>query len=497
MNKRLILLFFCIGCSCAFFGQSRVIDSLKKVLATSAPDTNRALALNALVAEFVGFNPDSAYFFGKQSLNLAKQLNWTYGLASANHNVAMCLRVKSDYSLALDHYLLALKYWEQLEREKPADATSLQKRKLKTIGNIGLIYSETGDFPQAMSYYFQALKISEKIKDKSSIARNFGNIGGVYVRQKNDEKALEYISKSITLFEELGDKLRVAIGLSNLGGICESMGDHEKALDYSLKALKVFEELGEKNNIAFALGNIGSVYKAGGEYEKALENFRQALKLKEEVGDKNGIAIQCSNLGDLYLQLKKYTEAEKFLKRALALDVAIRSLEGQRDRNKMLSDLYKQTNKPQLALDHFKQYILAKDSISSSENIKRQTQLEMLNEFEKKETAQKSEREKMDAVAKAEREKEKQQQRVILFSVSGFLCLVLCFVFFIWRALAQKKRINSLISRQKQEVEMQKQIVEMKQIEILDSIRYARRIQSALMTPEISIRRILSELNKK
>jgi hypothetical protein len=50
--------------------------------------------------------------------------------------------------------------------------------------------------------------------------------------------------------------------------------------------------------------------------------------------------------------------------------------------------------------------------------------------------------------------------------------------------------------QQKVIIEIQKELVEEKQKEILDSIRYAKRIQDALLTPKTYIERNINRLNK-
>ncbi|MBC7864342.1 MAG: hypothetical protein IAF38_15300, partial [Bacteroidia bacterium] len=54
-----------------------------------------------------------------------------------------------------------------------------------------------------------------------------------------------------------------------------------------------------------------------------------------------------------------------------------------------------------------------------------------------------------------------------------------------------------IITEQKEMVEKQKEMVEEKQKEILDSIRYAKRIQTTLLTSEKYIARKLKIINGK
>ena len=64
------------------------------------------------------------------------------------------------------------------------------------------------------------------------------------------------------------------------------------------------------------------------------------------------------------------------------------------------------------------------------------------------------------------------------------LFVILVFAFYIFRSYKQKKKANEIISIQKKEVEFQKEIIEQKQKEIIDSINYAKRIQQSLMPTE-------------
>jgi Ca2+/Na+ antiporter len=105
--------------------------------------------------------------------------------------------------------------------------------------------------------------------------------------------------------------------------------------------------------------------------------------------------------------------------------------------------------------------------------------------FDKKETEAKAEQDKKDAVT-----------RIVIYSISAGLVLVLLLAVFIFRSYRQKQRANIIIGRQKEEVEKQKQLVEEKQKEILDSIHYARRIQQSLMPTEKYIERTLNRAKR-
>ena len=105
--------------------------------------------------------------------------------------------------------------------------------------------------------------------------------------------------------------------------------------------------------------------------------------------------------------------------------------------------------------------------------------------FDKKESLVKAEQEKKDALAS----QEKHKQSIILFSVVVGLSVVVIFSFFLYRRF-------KLTQKQKHIIEQQKHLVEEKQKEILDSIHYAKRIQSSLMPTEKYIAKSLSRVRK-
>ena len=77
-----------------------------------------------------------------------------------------------------------------------------------------------------------------------------------------------------------------------------------------------------------------------------------------------------------------------------------------------------------------------------------------------------------------------------MLSVIGGLAVVLIFSLFIYRSLLQIKKKNKEITEQKKKIEE-------KQKEILDSIRYAKRIQDAILPREKYISETLKRLMKK
>ncbi|HEX7415012.1 MAG TPA: hypothetical protein VF411_13290, partial [Bacteroidia bacterium] len=103
-----------------------------------------------------------------------------------------------------------------------------------------------------------------------------------------------------------------------------------------------------------------------------------------------------------------------------------------------------------------------------------------------------AEQEKLKAIAL----EEKKRQQVIIFAVVGVLLLVVAFSIVLLRRFRITQKQKKLIEEQKLLVETAYAALHEKNEEVMASIRYAKRIQDALLTPERYIHTALNRLMK-
>lgn len=505
--KQFIVCFTLCFCYFSSLGQLSKIDSLFFLLKKDKEDTTKVIHLNDLSRELMYDKPDTSISICIQAISIAEKLSTSANekiatkgkkeIATAYTIIGIINDGQGDYPKALDYFLKALKINEELN-----DKSGIAKR----LTNIGIVYEELSDYPKSLDNYFRGLKIAEEIGDKNRIATILGNMGTVYRYQVDYTKSLDYYFRALKIDEELGKKDRIASWLGNIGIVYKEQADNEKSktkqhslykksLEYYFKALKLKEELGIKNGIANTLGNIGLVYFLQGDYSIALDYYLRALKLQEELDNKDGIGRNLGNMGLLYTTTGKYQEAFNCLYKALALSDSSGTKNVSKDTYKGLSTLYEKSTIPlhdsirgkllnmeQMrlrSLYYHKRFVNIKDELFSEESKKQLVRKEMNFEFDKKEATAKVEQEKKDTVTK-----------IIIFSISAGFGLVLLLAIFIFRGYRQKQRTNRIISEQKL-------LVEEKQRDILDSIRYAKRIQQSLLPTEKYIERNFSRLKKK
>lgn len=433
----LILLLFFSGTQ-TISAQNKDIDSLQNLLKNAKEDTLKARDLYMLGFQFleIGYF-DSSNYYNNASLKLSEKLNWKKGISSS-------------------------------------------------YGNMGAVCKMQGDYSKAIKYMLKALRIDEEAGNKKGIARHLGSIGTIYTNQRDNKKALEYHFRALKINEEIGHKANLASNYGNIGVTYNALEQYSNALVYLERSLKIQEELGNKSGMAITLGNIGFVSKNKGELEKALQYHQRALKLDTEVGNLKGVAVQTGSMGRVYAAQKKYAEAEKYILRSLIICDSLRLLNFKIEFERVLKDIYIETGQYKKALQHYKEYSVAKDSSFSIEKSDEITRHQMNYEFEKKEAALKAEQDKKEAVAEAE----KKRQDIFFWLICFIAVAVAGITLVVLRSLR-------LARRQKLIIELQKNLVEEKQREVLDSIHYAKRIQRSLLPSEKYLQRSLSRLKKE
>jgi tetratricopeptide (TPR) repeat protein len=494
------------------FGQKNKIDSLQALLKKDKEDTNAVLHLHLLANEYTTTNSDRAINYYKRSIKLSEKIRWQKGVALSNQFLGKAYSKNATYPLALKFYNSALEKWEKYEGEISKNSLSVnkeynyvQQQKAAIFASIGSAYKDQGDYNKALEYYIKSLKVSERMGNKNGSADNLVRIGVLYSEMNDYPKSLEKYLEALKVFKELGNKERIALSFGNIGNIYYMLGDYKNAKDYYFKGLKMHQECADKEGISYDLGYVGALYQAEAKIMKkngrtgsdsllarAIDYYFKALRISEELGDKRLISIWLGSIGEANIATKNYPKAEEYLNKALLLSDKMGILNEKMQFENALSELYGIKGDYKKSLQYFKQYSQIKDSLFNTEKNKEITKRELNYEFEKKEASTRAEQDKRDAVATAETRK----QKLILILVSCLLILVLVIAVSIFRSLHITSKQKLLIEIKNKETEEQKQIIEEKNKEILDSIHYAKRIQTSLLPTEKYIERVLNGKNK-
>ena len=528
----LLLLVFVIGESMfSCFSQNQNIDSLWALYKNAKHDTTRIILLNEEIGYyFESENPDTAVFFYNEALNIADK-----GLSKKNDDIlrvkflvhkATSLRyigfVKNGlgiYDEAIDFYLKSMNiYNEIIDKESTPNHifegkkglascnTSLgnvysdqgnyeqamefynNSLKLNTeVGdkrgiagcytNIGSIYTDMGGFDKAIQHYLKSLTYLEKINDKKGISYCYNNIGNIHFFQNSYEKAIQYYLKSLKYKEELGDLRGMSGCYNNLGIIYNAKKEHETAIDYYNKSLLITQKLGDISGSSACYSNIGQVYEAKGNFDMAIEYYQNALEIVEQIGDKNGLIVCYNNIGALNVLLANSSiEKSTYLKKALEygtkaylLAKEINAIPRQREASHTIISAYKMMGDFEKAFEFAEIFIAANDSMFELEKTSSIADAEKKFESEKKQLQiEKLNKEKELQQSELLRQQEtgRQQKIIIVFVIAGII-LIGVFAFFVVQRLKVTRRQKLIIEKQKAIVDEKNSLLNQQNEEIM------------------------------
>ncbi len=372
----------------------------------------------------------------------------------------------------------------------------LQKSKGQAYSNIGFIYDNHGNTSLALKYYFLALKSFEQNNLLEDQAGALTNIGTVYDSQGDTAQALKYYFKAEKIYEIYDDKLGLATVVNNIGSLYKDSYQMDKALIYFKRGLAINEKMNDHQSLAYSYGYIGVVYGYNKEYEIALDYFIKGLEIRREIGDKIGITHSLINIGAICLKRNQLNKAKAYFSECLELAQYLDYSNGIKNSSQKLVDVYEKLGNSEQALKMFKLHIQTRDSISNEATQKATAKQQAKYEYEKQKVLDDAAHDKELAIEQEEKEK----QQILTGATAAGLGLLVVFLIFVFNRLRVTKKQKFVIEKQKNEVEQQKEVVEQahteleeKNQEIMDSITYAKRIQSAILPPIKVVKEYLQE----
>ena len=334
------------------------------------------------------------------------------------------------------------------------------------LNNIGYDAHNKGNVIKAIEYYNKALKLREQAGDKQGIAESINNLGTLYSYQNDLKASIAYYARAVKLYEEAGDMKGASQSLNNLGSTYINTKEPKKSIEYNTKALHIQEKNNDELGMSNSFVNLGNAYEALGETNKAIEYYTKSLQIREQLGSKSGIAESLYNLGNIYFANKDLKNAKQCLDRSLQLAKELGFPGDIENASHVLYKIYQSQNNAKEALEMFELFTKMRDSTNGIEQVREATS----SKYKWEEEQVKLEHEKETAIAIAESKK----QRLFLLLIAFIAIAIGVIAIIVFKNLQRYKKAKRII-------EKQKELVEEKQKEILDSIRYAKRIQDAVL----------------
>ena len=356
-------------------------DSSKFNISDLRDNIHKVNILNDSAWLFIDVDPDRAQDYARKGLELARELDYSGGIATSYYRIA-------------------------------------------------LIFKGTGKYIDALEYLSIYKLMCEEAGNMSGIAAVNNTYGSLFYELENYSKAGEYFRKAINAFKDIGDTAKLGSLYMNLGSVFNELGKYDSSFYYFSMAKEVFLEMDNQENLAYLSLCIGEYYELTGRMKEAKRNMFEGLNISKHINHKNAMLDIYYNLGRNYNKSKKYYEAIRYLDTALVFANEVRNPGKKRLIAEELIIAYSALEQFSQAFYYAELFISMSDTLRDDDRNREMAKIEWDQQYEK------------EKELTAEKLKKSKLFMILLISVTG---LIIGLVFFIYRSFRIKQKANRLL----------------------------------------------------
>ncbi len=256
--------------------------------------------------EFFKGNRAEAIKMYNISLARMENANLHKEVAACRYSIGTVHAMMGNFSLALDHLLIALELSEKHNLEVY----------VKTLSNLSNMYFELNQYDDSRRIINILINYLE-VNDKDSLHLPFTMLGEMANEENDYNKALRYAEKSLLIIKDSDIKAK-AFCNNVMAEAYMGLNHNKEALLCYNRALELFIECNDTQNVSNIYMSIATLYSLDKEFDLAIEKCNLSL----EAANKHYSAL---NIGKSYLALSEIHE--KKLDYKLALEYYKKSIE--------------------------------------------------------------------------------------------------------------------------------------------------------------------------
>jgi len=347
--------------------------------------------------------------------------------------------------------------------------------------NKGAAYYSKGEYPSALKNLQTSLTISEK-ENYTDILLSVYNIYGTFYKKTNDlSSAAKQFDKAYALAISIKDTVSIAGALNDRGLVHQLQGETDTAISKINRALSLYRKTKSRNGESYSLNFLAEIYSNQKKFPIAIDYLNQAYIIRSELHDTAGLAINLVNMGEVFMQMGDEQNALDYFMKCAKIAEKLKYADLMKYCYKMISDIYLKQKNFEQAYAYYEKHVNVKDSIFNEQNSRLITEMEAKYQNEKKQLQIDNLNKKSEAQAAKTR---------TLYIAIGLFSIIILVVIIGYR---NKKKANDIITIQKAEVEKHRDLIELKNKEVTDSIHYAKRIQGALLASDTFLKKHLAD----
>jgi len=351
-------------------------DSILLIIQQTRYDSVRVLSLLDYGGIFAYENPDTAQYYYRLAKELTQKIKFERGF-------------QKYVSYQTEIYNIQGKFDSSLQLNKEGLAIALNSKDNVFIGthlsNSGNVFLYQGINDSAASYFMQASRYFEELKDSMKLGMLYSNLAIVFFNLRQPHRAIQYNKQAIQMAEATGDELGVGYASVNLGGDYKRISNYDSARFFLEKGLAISVRLKVLDLEKDALISLGFTQIKLGDIAQAESQLRRALKLSRILKSDYGIVSSYEGLASIAFQQKDYISSRKYIDEGIGLAIKGNFNEELKNLYLLQYDTEQSLGNYQQALLAYRRYNTLKDSMSNVEIQKNISLLDQQYQTERKE----------------------------------------------------------------------------------------------------------------
>jgi len=197
----------------------------------------------------------------------------------------------------------------------------------ESIGNMAVLYYESGLFDKAEPFYIEALAISRRIfkGNHPSLAIDINNMASYYYVTGRYTEAEPLFEEALDIKRRFykSDHPDLALSINNMASLYNERGRYAEAESLHKEALTMRRRIfkGDYNDLASSINNLAMFYLDRGRYSEAEPLFEEALAMRRRIykTDHPDLALSINNMAIFYGSRGRHAEAGPLYEEALAM----------------------------------------------------------------------------------------------------------------------------------------------------------------------------------
>lgn len=260
-----------------------------------------------LSKHFSSISHNKSYKYATDAMILSENIDYAEGKLKAYTAIGENNILSGNYVDAMEYFFKAMSIAQNKHSRKDIAFT---------MDKIGDCYQRITDFESALSFYNDALNIYRKLDNRQGVTQALIHIAGTYGMQNECDKSFDYYDKALKIAMDNNDKVQLVIIYNGIGNCNSIIGNYDKSIAYYKQSWQKATEIKDEQKNACLLNNIGNVYRLKKDYNKAIYYSQRAFELSDSIDYKDMTSTALYNLSGIYFEQKDYSRSMDYLNKA-------------------------------------------------------------------------------------------------------------------------------------------------------------------------------------